>query len=84
MRTVFASSTQGHNVLIPIKLAIAICIGKAMDPGSTTAIDIHPEGSMGIEQTLSTGDFDIQFLYLKLAVTWINTIQALVSLVAGN
>ena len=43
-------------MFILVILVVSIGVGKAMDTGSTSAIDIHPESTVGIEQALGTGD----------------------------
>ena len=43
-------------MFILVILVVSVGIGKAMDTGSATTIDIYPESSVGVEQALGTGD----------------------------
>ena len=61
-------------MFILVILVVSVGIGKTMDAGSAAAIDIHPESTVGVEQSLGAGNVYVQFLNLRLLTTHVDPI----------
>ena len=81
---VLAAGAQGHDVFVFIKLIITIGIGETMAAGGAAAVYVYPERAVGVEQALSAGDSDVEFLHLDLIAARVDAVQAFVALITGD
>ena len=79
-----AAGAQRHDVFVFIKLIITVGIGETMDAGGPAAVYVYPERAVGVEQALSAGDSDVEFLHLDLIAARVDAVQAFVALITGN
>ena len=83
MWAVFAATLHRLEVFVLVILVVAVGVGQAMDTG-VSAVDVHPQSTVRVEQTLCAGNVDIELLDLDLVTARVDPVQPLVALVAGD